>query len=858
MVENGLQKKPSVSPVLPRSVKMPIRGMTCAVCAGRIEKVVGKMEGVETASVNLASELLDVHFLPDVVTVETIAERVKSIGFEALLPMQTSTEDAGNNVLRFGIRGMHCAACSSRIERVVGAMEGVESIEVSLASDSAMVRSRPDAPHRDVIDAITKRIAGLGFEAEYIADGQDDIGSLWTLQQEETRKRLAAMRARLIPAFLCALPLLLLSMGEMAGLSLPRIVSPHNNPLGYALVQLALVLPVMWSGRDFFRIGFRNLLQGAPNMDSLIAVGTGAAFVYSLWNTLEIVRFGAGAEQSMILAMDLYYESAAVLIALVSLGKYFETRSRAHTSDAIRSLMELTPDTAILLKDGEQHEIPVKQVHRADLLLVKPGDRIPVDGTVTEGRSSVDESMLTGEPLPVSKQVGDTVAGGTMNKNGALTIRVDRVGGDTVLARIIRLVQDAQGSKAPIANLADTVSLYFVPVVMGLALLSGIAWLIGGADFPFALRIFISVLVIACPCAMGLATPTSIMVGTGRGAQLGVLIKNGAALEAAGTVDTLVFDKTGTLTYGKPELVEVVALPRADGNNLTDEELLRLAASLEAVSEHPLAEAIVRGAADKGIALVSVQDFTAEIGKGVQGTVDGSLVRIGNAGFVAPAGLSATGQDVMDGQAAQGRTPLLVSLDGVAVAILSIADRLKDEAPEVVRKLSALGIRVVMLTGDNERTARAVAAEAGIETVIAGVLPDQKDSTIAALQDEGKIVGMVGDGINDAPALARADVGIAMGTGIDVAVEAGDIVLMKGTLDGVLTALALSRATVANIHQNLFWAFGYNVLGIPVAMGVLFALFGGPTLSPMIAGGAMAMSSVSVVSNALRLRFFKP
>lgn len=855
-----------------RSLRMPVRGMTCAVCAGRIEKVVGKMEGVEAASVNLASELLDVRFLPDAVTPEAIAERVRAIGFEALLPASQDVEGPEDgDVLRFAIRGMTCAACSARIQRVVGGMEAVDGVEVSLATDTATVRVRPGAVHRELVDAIVARVAQMGFEAQYLTHGPGDVASMWEMQQQETAGRLAAMKARLVPAFAFALPLLVLTMGEMLGMPLPQAISPHHNPLGFALVQLALVLPVMWSGREFYRVGFRNLAQLAPNMDSLIAVGTGAAFVYSLWNTMEIALAGPHAPRSMELAMDLYYEAAAVLIALVSLGKYFETRSRAHTSDAIRGLMELTPDTAILLQGSEQKEIAVAEVHRGDLLLVKPGERIPVDGTITDGRSAVDESMLTGESLPVSKTAGDTVAGGTMNMNGALTMRADRVGADTVLARIIRLVQDAQGSKAPIANMADRVSLYFVPTVMALAVVSGLAWLLSGAEPVFALRIFIAVLVIACPCAMGLATPTSVMVGTGRGAQLGVLIKNGAALEAASKVKTLVFDKTGTLTHGKPELVAVVPLGEsapAAGSDAED-AVLRLAASLESVSEHPLAAAVVRGARERGLELMPVHDFGAVPGKGVQGVVDGRMVRIGNEGFILSQGQweqweqGADGRDAggvrggMDEQANMGRTPLLVSVDGKVAALLSVADTLKQEAPGVVRRLKDMGIAVVMLTGDNERTARAVAAEAGIDEVVAGVMPDQKDAAIAALQEKGAGVGMVGDGINDAPALARADVGIAMGTGIDVAVEAGDIVLMKGALGGVLTALALSRATVANIRQNLFWAFGYNVLGIPVAMGVLYALFDGPTLSPMIAGGAMALSSVSVVFNALRLRFFK-
>lgn len=834
--------------------RIPVRGMTCAVCAGRIEKVVGSMDGVETAEVNLAAELLDVTFDPQMVSQQDIAEKVGSIGFEAVLT--DSVEDESE--LRFAIQGMTCAACSSRIERVVGAMDGVSEITVSLATETGTVVPAEGISHRALVSAIEEKISQLGFSAEHLSEEESEAASLWQIQQEETAKKLTEMRNRLIPAFLFAFPLFIVSMGEMVGLPLPAFIAPHESPLNFALLQLALVLPVMWSGRDFYRIGFRNLFQGAPNMDSLIAVGTGAAFVYSVWNTVEI-GLGIGVMRRV---MDLYYESAAVLIALVSLGKYFEVRSRSRTSDAIKGLMDLTPDTATLVTEEGNKTIALGDVHKGDLLIVRPGERIPVDGEVTEGRSSVDESMLTGEPLPVTKDVGDTVAGGTMNKHGAFTMRAQRVGGDTMLSRIIRLVQDAQGSKAPIANLADRVSLYFVPIVMVLAVLSGIAWYVSGAEFTFALRIFISVMVIACPCAMGLATPTSIMVGTGRGAQLGVLIKNGQALESTGKLDTLVFDKTGTLTYGKPELVAISPL---EGTALTEDDLLALAGTLESVSEHPLAEAIVNAAETRrkeggaGSDRQKVEDFSATPGKGVEGRVGEKIVRIGNAGYILDGKAESDAiRSIMDEHAAQGRTPLLMSVDGTPSAVLAIADRVKDDAPDVVRKLSDMGIRVVMLTGDNERTAKAVAAQAGISAVIAGVLPDEKDAHVSRLQEEGGTVGMVGDGINDAPALARADVGIAMGTGIDVAVEAGDIVLMKGSLDGVLTALSLSRATVANIKQNLFWAFGYNVLGIPVAMGVLFALWNGPTLSPMIAGGAMALSSVSVVSNALRLRFFKP
>lgn len=869
---------------------LPVRGMTCAVCAGRIERMVGRMDGVSRASVNLATETLDVAWSPASLSLQDIAEQVRELGFEAVMQADGGEGEGfdADGLLRYAVRGMHCAACSARIERAVGQMEGVAAVTVSLATETAQVTPAPGQGAERagaLTQAVAARIAELGFTAERILPQRDSGTALWEAQREEAAARLARMRGKLAWEFAFTVPLLVLSMGHMAGLPLPVWLEPHHAPLSFALVQLALTLPVMWFGRDFYRIGFGNLARRAPNMDSLVAVGTGAAFAYSLWNTVEI---GLGVEVARRV-MDLYYESAAVLIALVSLGKYFELRSRARTSEAIRALMELAPDTALRMEDGTPTEVPVAVVRAGDRLLVRPGARIPVDGVLEEGSSSVDEAMLTGESLPVTKNPGDTVAGGTINRHGSFVMRAERVGADTVLARIIRLVQDAQGSKAPIANLADRVSLWFVPAVMALAVLAGVAWYAAGADFSFALRIFVAVMVIACPCAMGLATPTSIMVGTGRGAQLGVLVKGGEALELAGRLSVLVFDKTGTLTVGSPHLTDVVVLDghayqagrpgqpvqpdqpvqpeQADRAGKGSEDgLVRLAASLEALSEHPLAEAVVAGGADRGFAPWPVQDFASVPGQGVRGRVlaDGATPRavsIGNAAFMKAEGV--VGHDApdvtkrADALAEQGRTPLYMAVEGRMAALLGVADPLKPEAPAVVRRLRDMGVRVVMLTGDNRRTAHAVARQAGIDDVRAEVLPDQKEQAVAALQAEGHVVGMVGDGINDAPALARAHVGIAMGTGIDVAVEAGDIVLLHGGLDGVLTALALSRATVRNIRQNLFWAFGYNVLGIPVAAGVLHA-FGGPTLSPMIAGAAMALSSVSVVGNALRLRLFTP
>ena len=587
-------------------------------------------------------------------------------------------------------------------------------------------------------------------------------------------------------------------------------------------------------------------------MDSLIAMGTGAAFAYSLWNLIEI---GLGLNV-MARVMDLYFESAGVLIALVSLGKYLETRAKARTSDAIHQLLQLVPEQATLLREDQQTTILVEEIAVGDLLLIRPGERIPIDGIVRQGISTVDESMLTGESLPVTKQAGDKVVGATLNKNGMLHIEAEKVGQDTVLARIVKLVQDAQGSKAPIARLADRVSLYFVPAVMTMALVSALAWyFLGGADFAFVLRIFVAVMVIACPCAMGLATPTSIMVGTGRGAQLGVLIKSGGALEMAQAVQAIVFDKTGTLTYGQPALV---AFQVQAGVAISQDDLLAMAASVESVSEHPLALAVVDQAKKQGLGLRPVEAFNALPGRGVTAMIDGQRLLLGNLTLMLEQQVS--GLD--DGASSQanllaqgGSTSLYLAVEGVVVAVLGIADQIKPETAETVARLRGMGLRVIMLTGDHQATAEAIARQAGIVEVIAQVLPEEKVARIKALQQEGVLVAMVGDGINDAPAMAVADVGIAMGTGVDVAIESGDIVLMNGDLRGVVTALCLSRATMRNIKQNLFWALAYNIIGIPIAAGAL-TLVGGPTLNPMIAGGAMALSSVSVVANALRLRVF--
>ncbi len=830
----------------PEKKTLAVKGMTCASCSARIEKVLSSREGIKAVAVNLAAETMEVEWDKAKLSLDDIAGQVKGLGFELEIPSSEVT-------LNLAIKGMTCASCSARIEKVVSGLDGVRTMQVNLATETGVTVFDPSMISKR---RIMETIAGLGFTAEPLAEQNEN---LLVKQQRETREKLARMKKELIPAFVFAFTLLVLSMGEMLGLPLPEFIDPHHAPFNFALAQFLLVLPVMWSGRRFYLNGFPALVRKAPNMDSLIAVGTGAAFIYSTWNLIEIF-LGLDA---MARVMDLYYESAAVLIALVSLGKYLETRSKAKTSDAISQLMELTPDKATLVKNPgaeneEQIDILVSDIEAGDMILVRPGERIPVDGTVRKGHSSVDESMLTGESLPVSKEEGGKVIGGTLNKNGMLRVLAERVGQDTVLARIIKMVREAQGSKAPIANLADRISLYFVPIVMVIATLSGLAWyFIGDAPFPFALRIFIAVLVIACPCAMGLATPTSIMVGTGRGAQLGVLIKSGEALEMAQGINVLVFDKTGTLTYGKPQLTDFEVL-RETG--MPEDDILALVAGAESVSEHPLAEAIVQEARARNLALKEPDAFEAIPGKGIKASLGDNDILLGNREFIR-ARIENFDNPEIDSKAAEfaasGKTSLFLAVNGKMNALLAIADQIKPETPQTISRLKKMGIKIFMLTGDNETTAKAIAFQAGIEDVIAEVLPDFKAEKVAELQSKGMKVGMVGDGINDAPALAKADVGIAMGTGIDVAVESGDIVLMKGDLSGVLTALALSRATMRNIKQNLFWAFAYNVVGIPIAAGLLY-IFGGPTLNPMIAGGAMAMSSVSVVTNALRLRFFTP
>ena len=666
--------------------------------------------------------------------------------------------------------------------------------------------------------------------------------------KERKDKEIRIMKTKLAVSVMFTLPLLYIAMGHMLGMPIPGALSPMANPMNFAIAQLLLVIPVMGAGYRFYIVGFRTLAKGSPNMDSLIALGTSAAFLYGVY---ALLRISSG---DVSYASQLYFETAATIITLILFGKFLETRSKGKASEAIKKLAGLQPKHATVLHGDSEIEIPIGEVESGDVIVVKPGERIPVDGIVVSGHSSVDESMLTGESLPVEKNSGDRVIGASINKNGSLVFSAEKVGKDTVLSQIIKLVEEAQGSKAPIARLADVISGYFVPAVMAAAVLSGLAWYVSGEGAVFSLTIFISVLVIACPCALGLATPTAIMVGTGKGADYGVLIKSGGALETAHKIDAIVFDKTGTITKGEPEVTDMAFFGGMD-----ESEVLRFAASAEKVSEHPLGDAIVKKAEERKLGLARPETFHSFTGKGIEAEVEGNSILIGNAKFFHDEGIRLENEieEVLEAFSSEGKTPVICSVNSSVEGVFGIADVIKEDSASAVGELSGLGIDVYMITGDNRTTALAIADKAGIKSVLAEVLPGDKAEEIKKLQKQGKTVAMVGDGINDAPALAQADIGIAIGSGTDVAMESADIVLMHSRITDVVTAVKLSRSTIGNIKQNLFWAFAYNTAGIPIAAGLLH-LFGGPLLNPMIAAAAMSMSSVSVVGNALRLRKFKP
>lgn len=740
----------------------------------------------------------------------------------------------------YDITGMTCASCSAAVERVTRKMEGVQESNVNLATNKMTITyDESKVSPEDIIGRVEK--AGFGAALEQIKEKEQEKEE--KLEQEEAQHKI---RQRVIGSIIFAVPLLYISMGHMLPfeLPLPRILSMEENPFNYALAQLLLTVVVLIFGRKFYIVGFKTLFHGHPNMDSLVAIGTGSAFLYSLVMTIRI-PFDAHAVHS------LYYESAAVVVTLVMLGKYFESKSKGKTSEAIRKLMELAPDTAVRLKEGKEEEIPVEQVNKGDVLLVRPGSKIPLDGIVVRGVSSVDESMLTGESIPVEKETGAEVIGGSMNYNGALEMEVTHTGKDTTLAKIIRLMEEAQGRKAPISKMADVVAGYFVPAVLVIAILAAVIWAVTGHPIGFVLKIFVSVLVIACPCALGLATPTAIMVGTGLGASHGILIKSGEALEITHKAQAVVLDKTGTVTEGKPKVVQVISKTRSR------EELLWMAGACEVPSEHPLGKAIVEAAREQRGKLPACEEFSSITGQGIHAVLEGKSFWIGNAKLLKEKNFSAKDlEKEAEEIAAKGQTPMFVVIDGVLEGIISVADTVKETSRSAIDKIKKAGIKVYMLTGDNRRTAEYIGSQVHADEVIAEVLPQDKAAVVQKLQQEGKTVLMVGDGINDAPALAQADIGVAIGSGSDIAMESSDVVLMRSDLEDVYRAIKLSKATIRNIKENLFWAFAFNSCGIPVAAGLLYA-FGGPLLNPMIAGLAMSFSSVFVVSNALRLKRLK-
>ncbi len=812
-----------------------IGGMTCASCSARVERVTAKLAGVAAASVNLAAEKLTISFDESLVGLEQITAAVVKAGYEVI-----KEPDAKEITIPVG--GMTCASCSSRIEKALAKAPGVVSATVNLATEKATVRYNPSGIRISAIKEEIRRAGYTPLEAQTGAAVDADklrkeaeIRTLWT---------------KFIVSAVFCVPLLYLAMGSMIwwlNFPIPFFLRPMQFPMVYALVQIALTAPIIWAGRRFYVVGFRALWHRSPNMDSLIAMGTTAATLYSLYSVYQISRYH-------FMAVDnLYFETTGVIITLILLGKSLEAVSKGKTSEAIKQLMGLTPKTALVLQDGNEVVMPVEEVEVGDIIIVKPGEKIPVDGQVVSGHTTMDESMLTGESMPVEKQEGAPIYAASINGNGSIQFRATKVGADTALAQIIKLVEDAQGSKAPIAKLADIVSGYFVPIVFVIATLAAIAWLISGAALTFALTIFVSILVIACPCALGLATPTAIMVATGKGAQFGILIKSGEALETAHRINTVVFDKTGTLTEGKPTVTDVVV---AEGFGRA--QLLQMAASAETGSEHPLGEAIVKNATSEGIKLMPVSQFTAVPGHGIVVTINDKTVYLGNRKHMVDNDI-ALGEleDAANNLSEQGKTPMFIAIDSELAGLIAVADVVKASSARAIAKLHEMGIEVAMMTGDNSKTAAAIAKQVGIDRVLAEVLPQDKAREVTQLQAQGRKVAMVGDGINDAPALAQADIGIAIGSGTDVAMESADIVLMRGDLVEVATAIKLSKSTIRNIRQNLFWAFAYNVVGIPIAAGLLH-VFGGPTLNPMYAAAAMSMSSVSVLGNALRLKGFKP
>jgi heavy metal translocating P-type ATPase len=812
-------------------IDIPVQGMTCASCVGRVEKAIRAVDGVASATVNLATERANISFGSANANPQAVVEAIRKVGYE---PTPAAAD--------LKIAGMTCASCVARVEKALKRVPGVVEATVNLATERASVRFFGSA---GTIAQLIAAVQQTGYEAEEVRADVDRTDEEKAAREAE----IASLRRSLIIAALLTLPVFALEMGSHF---IPGVHEWVMDTIGHResrYLQFALTTVVLFGpGLRFFLKGVPALLRRAPDMNSLVALGTAAAYGYSI-----VATFASGILPQG--TANVYYEAAAVIVTLILLGRYLEAKAKGRTSEAIKRLMGLSPKTARVLRDGNVIEVPVAEVRAGDFVQVRPGEKVPVDGEVTEGSSFVDESMITGEPIPVQKAEGASVVGGTINKTGSFTFRATKVGADTVLAQIIRMVEAAQGSKLPIQALVDKVTTWFVPAVMAAAALTFLVWLVFGPDpaLSFALVNAVAVLIIACPCAMGLATPTSIMVGTGRAAELGVLFRQGEALQSLKAVEVVAFDKTGTLTKGHPELTDLITAP-----DFAEADVLALVAAVETRSEHPIGEAIVEAAKKRGITLTSVDNFDAVPGFGVAASVDGRRVEVGADRYMTRLGYAIEAfASAADRLAGEGKSPLYAAIDGRLAAIIAVADPIKPSTPEAVAALHRLGLKVAMITGDNRRTAEAIARQVGIDEVVAEVLPDGKVAAVDRLRQNGRQVAFVGDGINDAPALAKADVGLAIGTGTDIAIESADVVLMSGDLRGVANAIALSGATIRNIKQNLFWAFAYNVVLIPVAAGVLFPV-NGTLLSPMVAAGAMALSSVFVLGNALRLRGFKP